>query len=104
MFEVFLYGYVTAVGFVFAGLCQSLAQWVTGRPLGFALETDAGLPAIAGIFGRMFAGPAILMRNAVLGAVREGREPFWLVLSTFIAAIWSFLSGILVLAVVLSVS
>lgn len=95
--EFLFYLYVTAVGFCAAGLCTSAWQLATGRPLKFGLQIEQTGPAIFGVFARVVAGPAIVMRNAIRGAMIEGRAPFWLALSTFIAAVWSFFSGVVLL-------
>ncbi len=55
------------------------------------------IPAVFGVFARVMAGPVIVMRNAIRGAVLEGRAPFWLALSTFISTVWSFFTGVVVL-------
>lgn len=98
----FFHAYVMAVGFVVAGICASLARLVTGRPLAFGVEPAADLawvPAL--VVTRAFAGPAIIMRNALTGALREGRATAWLAASTLISALWSFVSGVVVLDLVL---
>lgn len=97
MLEYLFYAYVTAIGFCAAGLCTSGWQLVTGRPLRFGLQIERTAPAVFGVFARVLAGPAIVMRNAIKGAMIEGRAPFWLALSTFISTIWSFFSGVVLL-------
>lgn len=97
MLEYVFYVYVTAIGFCAAGLCTSTWQLVTGQPLRFGLQVEHTVPAIFGVFARVLAGPVIVMRNAIRGAVFEGRAPYWLALSTFISTIWSFFSGIVLL-------
>ena len=94
MFEVFFYIYVTAVGYCIAGLCTSGWRLVTGNPLKFGLQTEETAPAVLGVLFRVVAGPVIVMRNAIKGAVIEGRAPHWLALSTFISTVWSFFSGV----------
>lgn len=94
------YIYVTAIGFCAAGLCTSSWQLVTGCPLKFGLQMERTIPAIFGVFARVLAGPVIVMRNAVRGAIQEGRAPVWLALSTFISTLWSFFIGVVVLELV----
>lgn len=103
MTEYLFYIYVTATGFCAAGLCTSACKLVTGRPLKFGLQVDQTGQAILGVFARVLAGPAIVMRNAIKGAVVEGRPPFWLALSTFISTIWSFFSGAVLLEMVIRI-
>jgi MFS superfamily sulfate permease-like transporter len=95
-----IYLYVTAVGFVAAGLLASFVQLVSGQPLNFGLEPDSVIASITGVLLRVLAGPAILMRNAWRGRRLETRAPIWLGLSTLIAGLWSLFSGTLVLAVI----
>ena len=104
MYDYLLYVYVTAIGFCAAGLCTSTWQLVTGRPLKFGLQVDRTGAAIFGVFARVLAGPVIMMRNAIRGAVVEGRAPYWLVLSSFIASVWSFFSGVVLLELLFRLS
>lgn len=102
MFDYLLYLYIIAVGFCVAGLFVTGWRLVTGQVLKFGLNVDKTGPAIFGVFARVLAGPAIVMRNAIRGAAIEGREPVWLILSTLISTLWSFFSGVVMLEIVLS--
>lgn len=93
MYEYVFYAYVAAIGFCTAGIAASLSQMITGKPLAFGLGSVPAGPALLGVFTRVLAGPAIVMRNAVKAAFR-GRPPYWLVLSTLISVVWSFFSGV----------
>lgn len=97
MYEYALYAYVTAIGFVVGGLLNSFTALVTGRPLTFAFEPGTAFSAFTGVIARVFAGPVIIMRNTIRGAIVEGREAHWLALATLIATFWSFFSGAVVL-------
>ncbi len=97
MSEYLFYLYVIAVGFCAAGLCTSGWKLATGRVLKFGIQVDKAGPAIFGVFARVLAGPAILMRNAIRGAATERRAPVWLVLTTLISTFWSFFSGVVML-------
>jgi Family of unknown function (DUF6949) len=97
MFKFLFYLYIIAVGFCAAGLCTSGWKLATGRVLKFGLQIEKTGPAIFGVFARVLAGPAIVMRNAIRGAAIEGRAPVWLVLSTLISTVWSFFSGVVML-------
>ncbi len=96
MFEYLFYAYVTAIGFCAASLAATFSQLVTGERLHFEIDTQATKSALLGVFTRVLAGPAIVMRNAVKAAFR-GRPPYWLALSTLISALWSFFSGAVIL-------
>lgn len=97
MFKYLFYVYVTAIGFCAAGLCTSGWKLATGQALKFGLQAEKTGPALFGVFARVLAGPAIVMRNAIRGAAIEGRAPVWLVVSTLISTIWSFFSGVVML-------
>lgn len=102
METVVIYAYVTAVGFVLAGVLSSFVQLVSGQPMRFGAEPSSILTSILGVLLRVFAGPAILMRNAWRGMWIEARPKFWFGLSAGIAAFWSLLIGALVIDIVLT--
>ena len=95
--EVFALVYVTCVGFVVAGILASLYQLIADRPVGFRLRLNSGAGVIAGIVLCCFAGPFIIMRNALRGRRVEQRPIGWLFGSSAIAGLWSACSGVLVL-------
>ena len=91
------YLYVTAVGFVTAGVLASFVQLVSGEPLRFGPEPKSILASIGGVFLRVRAGPAILMRNAWRGIKIQSRPKIWFGISAAIAAVWSLCSGAVLL-------
>jgi Family of unknown function (DUF6949) len=97
-----IYAYVTAVGFVMAGVLSSFVQLVSGQPMRFGVEPKSVLTSILGVVLRVFAGPAILMRNAWRGMLIEARPKVWFGLSAAIAAFWSLLIGALMIDVILT--
>jgi hypothetical protein len=99
---VAIYLYITAVGFVAAGLLASFAQLVSGEPLRFRVEPGSILASIGAVFLRVLAGPAILMRNAWRGMIIERRPMGWFGASLAIAAVWSLFSGALLLDLILN--
>ena len=62
-----MYLYVTAVGFVAAGMLASFVQLVSGEPMRFGVEPNSLLASIGAVILRVLAGPAILMRHAWRG-------------------------------------
>ena len=96
-----IYLYVTAVGFVTAGVLASFVQLVSGEPMRFGDEPKSLLPSIGGVLLRVLAGPAILMRNAWRGLKLQARPKIWFGVSAVIAAVWSLLSGAFLLDVIL---
>ena len=68
-----VYLYVTAVGFVTAGVLASFVQLVSGEPMRFNVEPKSLLVSIGGVLLRVLAGPAILMRNAWRGLRLQSR-------------------------------
>lgn len=101
MESLIIYAYLMAVGFVLAGVLSSFVQLVSGQPMRFGVEPNSVLTSILGVVLRVFAGPAILMRNAWRGMLVEARPKFWFGLSAAIAAFWSLLIGALMIDIVL---
>ena len=91
-----------ATGFVAAGLTSSLYRMVTSKPPSFQLTSESTFGQLAGVVALVFAGPTVILRNALRAQVFENRPPFWMLLSGCIATIWSFLSGVFLLGVMLS--
>jgi hypothetical protein len=91
--------FAIAIGFVLAGLLSSLYQLVTAKPVRFDLPTGSIVIGILQTFLIMFAGPAVLMRNAIRGRLIEHRPVGWLFASTAIAGAWSLCSGVMLLPV-----
>ena len=70
-----IYLYVTAVGFVAAGVLASFVQLVSGEPMRFGMEPKSILASIGAVLLRVLAGPAILMRNAWRGLQLQRPAP-----------------------------
>lgn len=102
MNSLIVYAYVTAVGFVMAGVLSSFVQLISGQPMRFGVEPDSLLASVGGVVLRVFAGPAILMRNAWRGMRIDARPKVWFGLSAAIAALWSLFIGALVVDLVLT--
>jgi hypothetical protein len=96
-----IYLYVTAVGFVAAGVLASFVQLVSGEPMKFGIEPNSIAASIGGVLLRVLAGPAILMRNAWRGLKLKGRPKYWFGVSIAIAAGWSLFSGAVLLDLIL---
>jgi hypothetical protein len=96
-----IYLYVTAVGFVGAGVLASFVQLVSGEPMRFGIQPNSILAAIGAVLLRVLAGPAILMRNAWRGLRLQGRPKVWFGVSAAIAAVWSLFSGAVLLDLIL---
>ena len=97
-----IYLYVMAVGFVSAGLLASFVQLVSGQPLHFGIQPDSIIASLGGVLLRVWAGPAILMRNAWRGLRIQSRPKIWFGLSMAIAAVWSLFSGAVLLNLILT--
>jgi hypothetical protein len=97
MFELLLAIYMGCAGFAAAGLIGSAYQLFTDSPPSFHIPAES----IAGFMGVVlvciFAGPFIIMRNAIRGRRIEGRPLGWLVASSTIAGMWSLCSGVVVM-------
>lgn len=94
--------FAIATGFVAAGLSSSIYRLVRNKPPSFQLDTESTLGQIVGVCTLIFAGPTVILRNALRAQVFENRPPFWMLLSGCIATMWSFLSGVFLLGVMLS--
>src|SRR6185437_16082470 len=72
-----IYLYVTAVGFVAAGVLASFVQLVSGEPMRFRLgaSPQSILASIGGLLLLVLAGPAVLMRSAWRGL--QARPKVW---------------------------
>ena len=64
----------------------------------FGLQVEQDRSGNSGrVLRALLAGPVIVMRNAIRGAILEQRAPHWLALSTVISTVWSFFSGVVML-------
>ncbi|WP_420414685.1 DUF6949 family protein [Roseibium sp.] len=104
MLDLLIVGYIACAGFVAAGFLGSLYQLVTSQPpkFNFAGETVTGF--VTGVLMCVFAGPFIIMRNAIRGRRIENRPVGWLVASSTIAGMWSMCSGLVVMNIALIVA
>lgn len=91
-----------ATGFVAAGLTGSFYRLVTRKPPSFQVWSDSVFGQIGGVVTLVFAGPNVILRNALRAQVFEHRPPAWLLLSALIAMMWSFLSGVFLLSIILA--
>ncbi|MEJ1161112.1 DUF6949 family protein [Prosthecomicrobium sp. N25] len=103
LFQVMVIVYAVAAGFVSAGVLASFYQLVTDQPPAFLLDGDGILAGIAAMLICVFAGPFIIMRNAIRGRLIERRPFGWLAVSAGIAAGWSLCSGIVVIEFALAI-
>ena len=102
MHELMVFAFTVATGFVAAGLTGSFYRLVTNKPASFQLWSETTLGMVVGIMTLMFAGPTVIMRNAIRAQVIENRPPAWLLASTLIALFWSFMVGLFVLSLFLA--
>ena len=103
-FELIVAAYIGCAGFVAAGVIGSLYQLVTNQPPRFGLSLESFFGAFGSFILCLFAGPFIIMRNAIRGRRIEGRPIGWLVASSTIAGMWSICSGVVVMQFVLSLA
>ncbi len=88
-------------GVVTAGLVSSLYRLVTNKPPSFQMWQETTMGLVGGVLTLVLAGPSVIMRNALRAQVIENRPPGWLVISSLMAGLWSFLVGIFVLSLLL---
>lgn len=101
MFDLLLVGYIACAGFVAAGVLGSLYQLITREPPRFTFAGENLSGVVTGVVLCVFAGPFIIMRNAIRGRRLENRPLGWLVASSTIAGMWSMCSGVMVMNVAL---
>lgn len=89
--------FAVAIGFVAGGLLGSVFQLLANRPLRFETLKAQGAEFVFGAATLVFAGPALLMRNAIRARLIEGRPPQWLAMTTAVSAAWSFFLGLFLL-------
>jgi hypothetical protein len=94
--------FATATGFVAAGLTGSFYRLVTRKPPSFQVWSESTVGQLGGIATLIFAGPNVILRNALRAQVFENRPPAWMLLSAAIALMWSFLSGVFLLNLLLA--
>ena len=99
--ELFVLCYVTCVGFVCAGVLASFYQLIAARPARFSVSLESWPQIVVSVGLCTFAGPVILMRNALRGRRIEHRPIGWLFGSSAIAGVWSACSGILLINLML---
>lgn len=102
LYQLAVAAYATTCGFVAAGILSSFYTLVTNRPVSFAVELGTLWRGLVDLVMCAFAGPFIIMRNAIRGRIIEQRPVGWLVASTAIAAGWSLCSGIIVVQMALA--
>lgn len=100
--SLFALTYACCIGFVLAGTLASFYQFIANRPVRFMVSVESWLMALASILLCIFAGPFIIMRNALRGRRIEHRPIGWLFGSSAIAGVWSLCSGIVVLNLILA--
>lgn len=86
-----------ATGVVTAGLVGSLYRLITNKPPSFQMWQETTIGLIGGVATLVFAGPGVIMRNALRAQVIENRPPAWLALSSILAGGWSFMVGVFIL-------
>lgn len=101
MSEWMAFLFSVATGFAAAGLTASFYRLVTHKPPSFQVWSESLVGQIGGVVTLIFAGPNVILRNALRAQVFENRPPAWLLLSALIAMMWSFLSGVFLLSVLL---
>lgn len=89
--------FALAIGFAVAGLCSSGYRLYGTHFPTFRLLQIGPMPArLAAVPLLIFSAPFLIMRNTVRGRRLEQRRFDFVVLATAIAALWSFMSGTVV--------
>lgn len=85
------------LGFAFAGLLASAFELFTARRADFKLLQAGGLAAVASVPVVVFSAPFLILRNTMHGRQGTGRPFSFVMLASMTAAIWSLVSGRVVL-------
>jgi hypothetical protein len=89
--------FALAIGFAVAGLCASGYRLYGTHFPTFRLLQMGPMPArLAAVPLLIFSAPFLIMRNTVRGRRLEQRRFDFVVLATALAALWSFMSGTVV--------
>jgi hypothetical protein len=104
MSVVFAAAWSIAFGFVFAGVVAAIYRLVTSEPPSFSLLSTGDARAVMSVPLLAVTGPAILARNSWRGRAIEGRGLGWIAAGGALAAGWSFVTGVFVLNIYLSMT
>lgn len=85
------------LGFAFAGLLASAFELFTARRADFKLLQAGGLAAVASVPVVVFSAPFLILRNTVNDRASDGRPFSFIMLASMAAAVWSLISGRVVL-------
>lgn len=98
--DVLLFLFAAMVGFGVAAILAGIYRGLTSRPVSF----DTGGPGlVSNIFAflfRVIVGPAIIVRQSVASAQSGDLPSSWAAASVMVAAVWSGVLGVGILAVV----
>lgn len=81
------------VGFAVAGLVAALYRAWRDQPPSFHLLLTGGASSVAAIPLLAVTGPAIIMRNTLMGRKYEKRAMHFVALATILASLWSIAIG-----------
>lgn len=104
MRELLLLFYCAAVGFVAAGTAASFYKLITRQPARFTMLGQGWGGVTATFFFCALTGPAIVMDLVIHQRLADRGALGTLVGGLLVAALWSAVSGIIVLDIVLSVT
>ena len=92
--------FALAIGFAVAGLCASGYRLYGTHFPSFRLLQIGPMPArFAAVPLLIFSAPFLIMRNTLRGRVYEKRSAGFVMIATVVAALWSLMSGtVLVMA------
>ena len=77
-----------SIGFACAGFAASLYRLILNKQLTFQLVGETTVGLFFGILMLVFAGPGVIMRNALRAQIVEDRPPVWFCFSSLIALRW----------------
>ncbi len=89
-------------GLVSAGIVKNTYQLITAQEIDFNLEYEKGVNFWTRLLVYVFAGPLIIMKNAIELRRSYNAASIWMLLSAFIFLGWSFIIGLTVIGILLA--
>jgi hypothetical protein len=102
VFELGLFAYCAAMGFVTAATLCSLYQWVTSQRADFSMARESLPMMVFAVVLSMFAGPYILIQRVIVGMRAREIGPFLAAAGTAVAGMWSVCAGIFYVSLLIS--
>ena len=98
--DVLLFAFAAVVGFGVAAILAGIYRGLTSQPVSFDTSGPGLVSNIFAFLFRVVVGPAIIVRQSVLSAQSGDLPSSWAAAGVMVAAVWSGVLGIAILAIV----